>query len=579
MRDHWLGDLLFLTVLLGMFFGFGLGGRALWAPDEGRYSEVAREMVASGDFITPRLGGVRFLEKPPLFYWTQSLAIKFFGLREWALRIGPALFALLGCLGVYYCGRTLFGRRSGVCAVIVMATSGLYYALSRTANLDMGLTALLTCTLIAFLMAIREPVGARRRWAMWGFFFFSALAVLQKGLIGIVLPSLIVVSWLGFFGECKMLRTLYLTSGAALFAVIVLPWHIWVAAIHPDFFVFYFIGEHFLRFLFKHELLNHPWSYIPVLLIGFFPWSPFLYQAIRHSLFRSSRPRHGYREAMFLALWAGWVFVFFSISSSKTIPYILPMFPPLAILLGRYFAAALDRPAVEGLRVGYGLLLAAILVLVPLAAHGPQHYFERYSNWPDLEVPNDETTVPSTSMTVYADLQRSQPYVTAEIAILLSGVLLAIYFGKRRRPGASFAALAVTSMLFLVVLNQSLPVFDQRRSVKDLAAAFKPSLKPDDEVATYHAYYQDLPLYLQRRVTQVGWVESFKLGQADSNRQAKDDKSFWQKWDGPRRLFVLTDKATYEALCREQQRPIHLVAANEYSVVFSNRTDRPAVVN
>ena len=579
MRDNWLRDLLPLTLLLGLFFCFGLGGRALWAPDEGRYSEIAREMVASGDYLTPRLGGVKFFEKPPLFYWTQSIAIKFFGLREWALRLGPALFALLGCLGVYFCGRRLFGRKSGGCAVIVMATSCLYYGLSRTANLDMGLTALVTCALISFLTATREPIGARRRWALWSFFFFTGLAVLQKGLIGIVLPGLIIVSWIACFGEWKLLRSFCLSSGAALFAAIVLPWHILISAVNPEFFVFYFIREHFLRFLFKNGPLNHPWSYIPVLLIGFFPWSPFLYQAIRHSLFRSSRPRHGYREAMFLALWAGWVFVFFSISSSKTIAYILPMFPPLAILLGRYFAAALDRPAVEGLRVGYGLLLAAILVLAPLAAHGPQHYFERYSNWPDLEVPADETTVPSTATTVYADLQRSQPYVTAEIAILLSGVLLAIYFGKRQRPGASFAALAVTSMLFLLVLNQSLPVFDQRRSVKDLAAAFMPSLKPDDEVATYHAYYQDLPLYLQRHVTPVGWLGPVELGQEGFNRRAKDDKIFWQKWDGPRRMFVLTDKATYDVLRREQQRPIHLVAANEYSVVFSNRTAQPAIVN
>ncbi|MSP38934.1 MAG: glycosyltransferase family 39 protein [Deltaproteobacteria bacterium] len=578
MRAHWLGDLMVLTGLLGLFFCFGLGGRALWAPDEGRYSEVAREMVASGDYLTPRLGGVRFFEKPPLFYWTQSVAIKLFGLREWALRLGPALFALFGCLAVYYCGRTLFGRRSGVCAVIVLATSCLYYVLSRTANLDMGLTVLLTGALISFLLALREPAASRRRW-VWSFFICCALAVLQKGLIGIVLPGLIIISWLAIFREWKLLRSLHLGSGAAIFAAIVLPWHIWVAALHSDFFVFYFIGEHFERFLFKHEALNHPWSYIPVLLVGFFPWSPFLYQAIRHSLFRSSRPRHGYREALFLALWAGWVFVFFSLSSSKTIAYVLPMFPPLAILLGRYFAAALDRPAVEGLRVGYAMLLAAILLLVPLAAHGPQHYFERYSNWPDLEVPADESTLPSTALTVYADLQKSQPYVIAELAILLSGVLLAIYFGKRRRPGMSFAALAATSTMFLLVLNQSLPVFDQRRSVKDLAAAFQASLKPDDEVATYHAYYQDLPLYLQRHITQVGWVESFELGQVDFNRATNDDKSFWQKWDGPRRMFVVTDRATFDILRREQARAIHVVAANDYSVVFSNRLDLPALVN
>jgi len=128
MHDHWLVDLSILTLLLGLFFGYGLGNRALWAPDEGRYSEVAREMVESGDYITPRLDGVKFFEKSPFFYWSQSLALKWFGLNEWSMRLVPAIFALLGCLSVYVCGRRLFGRWSAWYAAMVLATSGLHYA-------------------------------------------------------------------------------------------------------------------------------------------------------------------------------------------------------------------------------------------------------------------------------------------------------------------------------------------------------------------------------------------------------------------------------------------------------------------
>ena len=140
---------------------------------------------------------------------------------------------------------------------------------------------------------------------------------------------------------------------------------------------------------------------------------------------------------------------------------------------------------------------------------------------------------------------------------------------------AAFTSLTATSALFLVVLNSSLPLFDQRRSVKDLAQILKPELKDDDEVARYHAYYQDLPFYLQRHVTQVGWVEPFELWEEDFNKLASDDRTFWQKWDGPGRLFVVTDKATYAILRREMERPIYLVAQNEYSVVLSNQLDRP----
>src|SRR5205823_1076668 len=218
----------------------------------------------------------------------------------------------------------------------------------RVADLDMGLSALLTCALISFLLGTREPPGLRRRSAMWAFFAFAALAVLEKGLIGIVIPSLVIGTWILVVGEWNVLKNLYLPSGL---------------------------------------------------------------------------PRHGHKEAIFLTLWAGWLFLFFSLSSSKVIPYILPMFPPLAILIGRYFSGAWNHPQLPGLRVGCLCLLCAALVLVLLGVRGPQHYLERYSNWPDLEVPMDEATIPSTSLNFYPDLMKLRPYMIAQAAILLFGAL------------------------------------------------------------------------------------------------------------------------------------------------------------
>src|SRR5574341_604550 len=161
MRASWLSDLLILTLILGCFFGFGMGKRALWSPDEGRYSEVAREMVVSGDYITPRLNGVKYFEKPPLFYWLQGLSIKLFGVNEWSLRLWTAAFACLGCLAVYVSARRLFGRRSGLIAAVVLATSLLYYAMGRIITLDMAVSVLLSCSLLAFLWGTLEPIGSR----------------------------------------------------------------------------------------------------------------------------------------------------------------------------------------------------------------------------------------------------------------------------------------------------------------------------------------------------------------------------------------------------------------------------------
>src|SRR5207245_4955505 len=222
----WFRDLLVLTLLLGSFFGFKLGERALWSPDEGRYSEVAREMVVTGDYITPRLDGIKFFEKPPLFYWLQSASIKAFALNEWSLRLWPAMFALLGCLAVYAGGRKLFGRRTALLASVVLATSGLYYAMSRVADLDTGLSTLLTCALISFLLGTREPPGLKRRSAMWAFFVFAALAVLEKGLIGIVIPSLVIGTLTLVVTLPQVLKTLYVLYAIVFFCTLPSPLHV-----------------------------------------------------------------------------------------------------------------------------------------------------------------------------------------------------------------------------------------------------------------------------------------------------------------------------------------------------------------
>jgi hypothetical protein len=137
-----------------------------------------------------------------------------------------------------------------------------------------------------------------------------------------------------------------------------------------------------------------------------------------------------------------------------------------------------------------------LVVVVAPGLTGPQHYLERYSNWPNLEVPIDEATIPSTSLKLYPDLMRLRPYMVAQSVILLAGALATIFLGKRRGFPSAFSALGLTAALFLIVLNSSLPLIDQRRSVKDLALVVKSQLQTKDEVASYHAYYQDLPVYL-----------------------------------------------------------------------------------
>src|SRR6185369_4704633 len=134
--SSWKRDLLLLTLAIGLFWGVALGARALWGPDEGRYVEIPREMVATGNYVTPRLNGVKYFEKPPLFYWLEAGALRLFGPHEGSLRLAPALFALLGILAVYVAGRRLFGRLPGLWAGIVLATTPLWFGLGEAITLD-----------------------------------------------------------------------------------------------------------------------------------------------------------------------------------------------------------------------------------------------------------------------------------------------------------------------------------------------------------------------------------------------------------------------------------------------------------
>ncbi len=546
----WLRDLLLLTLACAVLFGFMLGGRALSVPDEARYSEIPREMVASGDYLTPRLNGEKYFEKPVLFYWLQSASIRLFGLSEWAMRLWPAVFALLGCIAVYIAGRILFDRRTGLISGAVLASSMLYYVMSRVITLDMAVAVFLSAGLFSFLIGTRQPLGRRRRLCMALFFICAAAATMTKGLIGIVLPGLVIGVWIALLGNWRVLKTMYLLSGVSLFFLLAAPWHILVARANPEFLQFYFIHEHFARFLTTvHHRYQPFWFFIPVLLVGLFPWSAFLFQALKYNLTFSWKERRGHAEVLFLALWAALIFLFFSASHSKLVPYILPVFPPLALLIGRYLSAVWDRRGDTGVHAGYwnvlvfGLGLTAAFYAVP--------YFRPAS-----------------------DLAGLKNQMSLLAVILAAGVLAHFFIGRRYGARAGMISLTVGFVLFLMALNMSLPYLDNR-SVKGLALTLKTMLKPADEVASYRTYYQDLPFYLRCRIIVVDWRGELEFGMQaeDSSDWMMDDGAFWKRWDGEKTIYMMTSRLTYNRL-REAGRRVYLVAEDDNNVLLRNKKDR-----
>lgn len=549
----WRRDLLLLTVLFGLLFGFALGSRSLWSPDEGRYAEIPREMVASGDYVTPRLNGVKYFEKPPLVYWIESATIHLLGLNEWALRLPIALSALFGCLAVYGAGRRLFNRRTGLLAAAILATSPLYYLLARTITLDMTLSVVISMALLAFITGVQEAPGALRRWLLWGFYALAALAVLTKGLIGLVLPGLIIGCWILIINDWRLLTKIYLPSGLLIFLAIAAPWHVLVARANPEFAYFYFVHEHFLRYLTKvHSRYEPPWFFVPILIVGLFPWIAFAMQALREALPASWATRAAQREQLFLLLWAVLVFAFFSASDSKLATYILPMFPPLALLLARWMDLRWEQPAAPGLRTGLALLLITSVVLSAAFAILPG----RMSDHP--------------TVVHVAELLGSGLYVFS--ALLLAVGLLPWLAGRRRYPQA-IGALLMANALLWSFLSFELPKFDDNYSVKTLALKLRPQLAPGDEVISYHDYYQDLPFYLQQRVTVAGYQGElgFGIGVEPRVRQWMiDDAEFARRWQDLPRAYMITSRENYQTLSASGHGSFHLLETAEDTVLLSN---------
>jgi 4-amino-4-deoxy-L-arabinose transferase-like glycosyltransferase len=318
-------------------------------------------MVASGDWLTPRLNGYKYFEKPPLQYWATAASFRIFGVNEWAARLWPGLTGFLGVLLVFWAGNRLFGPPAGLLGAAVTASCFLYAVVGDLLTLDMALSFFMSAAVLAFAVAQREPGEAgRRRWMLvaWA---AMALAVLTKGLVGAVLPIGAAGVYVLVQRDWKLLSRLELVRGGLLFLAIAAPWFVLVSLANPEFPRFFFIHEHFERFLTKeHDRYQPAWYFLPVLLLGMVPWIVALVPALR-SAWRRAAPPAGFDAQRFLLLWCAVVFVFFSASDSKLVPYILPLFPALAPLIGDYLRSA-----------GRRTLLAQSAVASALVALPPQ---------------------------------------------------------------------------------------------------------------------------------------------------------------------------------------------------------------
>jgi 4-amino-4-deoxy-L-arabinose transferase-like glycosyltransferase len=353
-------DWILLLAVPAFFFLWRLAAFGLIGADEPRYAQVAREMLARHDWITPTLGGIPWLEKPPLYYWQAMIAFRFFGVNDWAARLPSVFDAFVMVIAVYWFLRR-FRSGSELDGGLVLTTSAGIVGFARAASTDMPLTATFCIAMLAWYAWFES--GDKRYMA--GFYGFLGLAMLAKGPVAPLLAFGIIVIFAGLQRNAKIaLKTLW-NPGLLLGVVITLPWYGLVQSRNPQFFQEFIVEHNLARF--GSNLYHHPeplWYYVPVTLLGWVPWSIIAIAALVATLRQAWRPSSDTLR-LFLLIWIGVVVIFFSLSQSKLPGYTLPATPAGAILITIFIFAQSSERIATWLRLvlaaGHALLAGALV--------------------------------------------------------------------------------------------------------------------------------------------------------------------------------------------------------------------------
>lgn len=538
-RQLWL--LLALFTLL--WFG-ALGYRKLITPDEGRYATIAWEMVTSGDWLTPRLNGVKYFEKPALQYWATALGFLFFGQSDFVARLWPALTGFLAVIGLFFTGRRIWNEQTGLIAALLLACNLWWLGNGHFLTLDMGVSALLCGALCGFLLAQHDGASERENrngmLLAWG---MMALAVLQKGLIGLLIPGSVLVLYTVVQRDWRLWTRLHLGKGLLLFFAITAPWFVLVSRANPEFAWFFFIHEHFLRFATKvHRRAGAWWYFFPILIAGLMPWTSLLPQALYQGW---KKEASRFQVNRFLLIWAVFIFAFFSKSSSKLPSYILPMFPALALLtaqiIGKMELRKLRWHLIPGFVLAFGLLIAAPIVFRMEQGGGREALHQTLAYW------LGGAGIMALLLMVAAWIMQRKGHWLA--ALTLTG-LTALAAGQLAALGHNAFALTNSSWY--------------------LVQALKPQIGPNTKLYVFRDYDQTLPFYLKRHLQFVEYRDEFEFGQKQEPAKFMDILSFVHQWQSDSDAVLITAKWTKEEIVRLKL-PVRVIYEDPDRTVYARK--------
>jgi len=533
----------------------GLGRPALWEPDEGRYAEIAREMVRSGDYVTPRDDWVRYFEKPPLMYWAGALAIRLLGTNEFAVRLPPALFSIGQVAITCALAEEMFGAAAGIAAAASLALSPLFFGFGRFLTLDPALSFFIEAALGCFYMAARAAPGLdrspARRW-LYIAAAMMALGTLTKGPVALVISGGIALAYMIVKGRGRELIRIPWLGCALIYVVIVVPWFVLVARRNPDFLEFFFVHEHLQRYLSSTEHAWGPYFFVPITLAGMWPWVYFVPRAIAR--LRRSEQEYGSstdRSALlFLLIWFGFVLVFFSIPRSKLGSYILPGLPPLAIMAGYGLCSLVQDGAIKARRtlgafalLNLGLAAVAIPVLMVIAWR---------CGLPALSI--DGATA---------------------LGALAGGAIAAFAIARdSRRIPYAIAAIMAASVLVCGTLMKARADSAPLVSYRGLARAILPEIARGCALASYHHNVQSLPFYTGARELLVAHRGELAPGGTTPDARGSfidSDRELLELWASARCVVLIVNRKDLAGVAAKLNPHPAKLASEGKKIALSNR--------
>jgi len=515
--------------------------RHLLRSDEGRYAEIAREMLASGDWITIRYNGLKYFEKPPLHLWMTAIAYRLFGIGDWQARLWAATSGAIGIGAVLLASRRWFGPRVGWLAAAVLLATPAWNLASHFNSLDIGVSAALAVVLAATLVAQHPSADARerRRWMLVAW-TGAAAAVLTKGLIGIVLPGLVLIVYSAVTRDLAIWKRLHIGAGALLLIVIAAPWFVLVSLRNPEFPSFFFIHEHLQRYTTAvHQRTAPFWYFVPQLVAGCAPWCGLAWPMT--VAVRSDKSREALRPLVLLACWCAVIFLFFSASSSKLPGYIVPVYPALAILA----AVTLDRLSPRAwMRLLVGSVVLAGVVLVAALVVSRVH--------------------------AAPGVARFGAWIAAGSALAVMGMAIAWRLQHQSLRLRSELAACLALFVGTSVASVGHEAIGGPASGADLVPSIERVLAPGMPIYSVSLLDHTLPFYLRRTTIMVAGADELEFGvRQEPDKWIPTLQAFERAWTSGRPALAIMSPETYAQLSAEHL-PMFRVAADARRVVVAN---------